>query len=377
MILLLQALFWLGLAVPAVAYVAYPLVATAMAKLQRADPLAADGPWPTVQIAIAAHDEERDIGRVVRSLLAQAYPGPAPEILIGLDGCTDGTREVLDRLAEPRVRYLDLQRAGKAATDNRLVSSATAEVIVTTAAGAEFEPGALTRLVAPFRDQRVGCTSGRFTVRPDGGAASGGEGIYWRLEYGLMAAESRLGILACASGTSMAHRRSLFRAIPEGSDGDVAIAPNVAAQGSRVLFVSDALVYDDGPASLAAVLENRRRMALRALPTTVLFVGRLLATRHVASAASLVAHKLLRWLAPWFLLLWMIGAAGLVVRGDGPYPGLTVLLVAVGLLSMAGTLLAGPRVRGAAASFLLAQLAFVLAGLDIARGRQARTWTRR
>ena len=370
-------LFWIGIVTPALVYVGYPAAVAFVARWRALPPPAEASAWPTVTITIAAHDEERDIARAIRNLLGQEYPGLAPAILVGLDGCTDGTREVIEAMSEPRVTYLDLPRAGKAATDNALAARATTEVVVTTASGAEFDPATLRRLVAPFRDPAVGCVSGVFAPRQDGSEAAAGEGLYWRFEYGLMEGESRLGLLAAASGTSMAYRRSAFRPIPAGSDGDVAIAPAVALQGLRVVFVRDAVVRDDGPPDFTTVLRARRRMALRALPTTVHFIAALLRAGRWGPAIGLTFHKLLRWLVPWCVPAWIVGAAILVARGEPLYIGLTVAVLVGVAAVLAGLIVGGARARGAAIGFTLAQLAFAAALIDALRGRQARMWTRR
>ena len=372
----LWALFVLSVALPVYVYIGYPVAAIVLARLRPARSVRPDGPWPSVTVAIAAHNEERDIARVVKSALEQAYPGPPIEVLVGLDGCTDRTREVLASLGLPRISWLDLPRSGKAATDNRLVEGATGDIVVTTAAGAVYDPDALRRLCEPFRDPVVGCTTGRFAPRQDGSAAAAGEGLYWRLEYALMAAESTLGILACASGTSMAHRRSIFRPIPLDSDGDVSIAPNAVERGHRTVFVPRAVVRDDGPGDLGAVLRNRRRMALRALPTTVTFVRRLARAGRGGPAFGLLSHKLLRWLVPFCLPAWLLAAAGLVMIGDEVAVLVTAgLLIAAGLVAVA-TLAGGADLRGTVWGFALAQLAFALATVDAVRGRRARMWSR-
>ena len=376
MLTLLRTLYLLAIAMPVLSYVIYPLAVRLAARLTGARWVPSSGEWPTVTVAIAAHNEERDIARVVASVLSADYPGPPIRVLVGLDGCTDRTADVLASIGDPRVAWLDLERAGKAATDNRLAAAVASDVIVTTAAGAVYDPGALVRLVSPFRDPTVGCVSGVFAPRQDGTAAAGGEGIYWRMEYALMAAESDLGILACASGTSMAHRRSIFRPIPLDSDGDVSLAPNAAEQGYRVRFVRDAVVRDDGPGDMRAVLRNRRRMALRALPTTATFVGRLFRARRPGPALALLVHKLLRWIVPWCIPLWALAALGLALLGDRGVDSVTVALLVAAVLATALAAVAGPGIRGAVLGFATAQLAFALATLDTVRGRRARMWNR-
>lgn len=364
--------FWLGLFAPIAVYVGYPAFVLALSRLAGGRRVQIDPktPWPSVTVAIAAHNEERDIARAIRSVLTEDYPGQL-SVLVGLDGCTDGTRSAVEGLRDPRVGLLDLARQGKAATDNSIVAAAASDVIVTTAAGGELEPGTLRRLVDPFRDPRVGCTTGKFAPRQDGTIATGGSGLYWRMEYVIMGAESKLGLLAAASGTCMAHRRSVFRPIPEDSDGDVFIAPNAILQGARVVFVSEAVVHDDGPAKMETVLRGQRRMALRAIPSTCGVTVRLL-RRHPNVAFALLMHKLLRWFAPFFGILWAISAVGLIAAGDSAYTILTVALLAVGAVAALGASVLAPRLRGAVISFGLVQIAFVLATIDVLRGRRAR-----
>ncbi len=360
-----------------VSYALYPAIVVLGARLRtRTQAVVDQGPWPSLTVAIAAHNEETTITRCVTALLDQSYPGPPVRILVGLDGCTDGTAAVLEAIKDPRLRVMDLPRMGKATTDNRLVESAETELVVTTSAGSEFATGSLERLVAPLRDLRVGCASGVFLPRPDGSGASEGEGLYWRVEYALMMAESRLGILAVASGTALAFRRSLFRPIPANSDADVTIAPTVLTNGGLVVHVDDAVVFDDGPGSLRATLRNRRRMALRALPATIAMVPRLVRAGHPMAALGLVNHKVFRWLTPLAAVLWLASAGALVLGGNQPYSVLTAALVLAGTAT-AGLVFATSRAGGRAmVSLAVAQVAFTLAVFDAVRGRRATTWNR-
>ena len=327
-------------------------------------------------VAVAAHNEEATIARCVTNLLDQSYPGPPVQILVGLDGCTDGTAAALEAIQAPLLRVMDLPRMGKATTDNRLVESASTEVVVTTSAGSEFAAGTLELLVAPLRDARVGCATGVFLPRWDRSVASEGEGAYWRVEYAVMAAESQLGILAVASGTALAFRRSLFRPIPADSDADVTIAPTVLINGGLVVHVHDAVVFDDGPGSLRVSLRSRRRMVLRALPTTITMVPRLVRTGHFLAALGLVNHKVFRWLTPLAAVLWAASAAALVLDGSQPYSVLTAALILAGMAT-AGLVLATSRAgRRATVGLAVAQIAFTLGVLDALRGRRARTWNR-
>lgn len=56
---------------------------------------------PLVSVIVPARDEEQDIERTVRALLAQTYP--ALEVLVVDDRSADGTGAILDAIADPRL----------------------------------------------------------------------------------------------------------------------------------------------------------------------------------------------------------------------------------------------------------------------------------
>lgn len=122
----------------------------------RAIPELADAPPPTshprVSIVFAARDEVRAVEGAVRSLLAQDYP--ALEVVAVDDRSTDGTREVLDRLAgsEPRLRVAHVQELpagwlGKTHALQRGAESAAGELLLFTDADVVMRADAVSRAV--------------------------------------------------------------------------------------------------------------------------------------------------------------------------------------------------------------------------------------
>jgi cellulose synthase/poly-beta-1,6-N-acetylglucosamine synthase-like glycosyltransferase len=367
---------WVLIAVWPVAYVAYPLVLLTIARWRAPRRLEANLPWPTVAILVAAHNEEETIERCVRSCLAQDYPGGPPTVVVGLDGCTDGTEAVLRGIADPRLRIIAYERQGKAATDNSLIAGCHAEVVTTTSAGAEYSPGAIEALANSFRWSRVGCAGGVFAPRRTGSGSAAAEASYFSLEYRLMRAESNLGILAKASGTALAFRRSLWQPISATSDADISLPCLIAGQGALVVLVPDAVVVDDGPRDLRTVFRARRRMATQALANVPRHVVDLARAGYWGQAASLTLHKLLRWLAPWAALAGAIDALVIGVLGHWEYALLLFAVAVGGLLALSAVSLARGRGLSVVAGFLVSQLAFIAAGLDYVRGSGVKRWER-
>ena len=178
-------LFWGSLAALLWVYAGYPIVVGLLAALGPARRLQADPP-PSLTVAIAAHDEGDNIAERIRDAFAQEASGAVvAEVIVGSDGSVDDTDAIVRRLAEtePRLRLLALSRGGQTATQNALFEAARAPVVVLTDAETRFQPGCLAALADVFRDQRVGCATGRLEWRNVAATAtSENEGFYWRYE---------------------------------------------------------------------------------------------------------------------------------------------------------------------------------------------------
>lgn len=97
---------------------------------------------PRVTIAMPAYNEERYIETCIRSVQAQDYPRDLIEILVADGRSTDGTRQILARLAaaDPRIRVLDNAARRQAAGLNTIVKAASGDIIVRMDVHAEYAP---------------------------------------------------------------------------------------------------------------------------------------------------------------------------------------------------------------------------------------------
>src|SRR5262245_19839748 len=118
----LEILFWLFVALLVYVYVGYPgLVWLWAARHPR--PVRRVHAEPPVSIIVVAHNEAGRIGPRLQNLLAQDYPRERLEILVGADGCTDGTDAVARGYEPVGVTVLSFeQRRGKSAVLNDLVA---------------------------------------------------------------------------------------------------------------------------------------------------------------------------------------------------------------------------------------------------------------
>ena len=106
-----------------------------------------------VSVIVPAHNEERVIGDLVRTILAQREVDI--ELVIALDRCTDASRAEVERAAQddPRVRILEIDEcppdwAGKCHAASRGAAIATGDWLVFTDADVHFDPDAIRAAVA-------------------------------------------------------------------------------------------------------------------------------------------------------------------------------------------------------------------------------------
>src|SRR5438105_1541261 len=254
---MLAIVFWVALLAVVHTYVLYPLVlfftdavsqaGSAWGYLgghERRRPPAQLG-LPTVSVLVAAHDEAACIARRLENLLAQDYPEGKLEILVGSDGSTDGTEEIVRRYASRGVKLSAAARCGKAGVLARLLGLASGDVLVLTDANTEFERDAVRRIVQPLRDPQVGLVCGRLVLHTPLGAPVA-EGSYWRLESLLKLYESRRGCVMGANGALYAVRRHLFPPFPAGTVVDDFVAAlRVLKAGYEIRYEPEAIAHEE------------------------------------------------------------------------------------------------------------------------------------
>jgi cellulose synthase/poly-beta-1,6-N-acetylglucosamine synthase-like glycosyltransferase len=237
-------------------------------------------------------------------------------------------------------------------------------------------------LTEPFRDPRVGCTTGRIEWRDqDATATSANEGLYWQYERLVRELESRAGLLTAVTGALLAVRRSARRPVPATASMDHLLALYVREQRGLVVYVPTAVATDRPISGAREQLRNRTRTATRGIRANLSMVGRLAPWRTPRAALAIWSHKLLRWATPWFVAAATLSALALAAAGSTAY-----LIVPVGVLvgaaAAAGAHLAirigrrPPRPLAFARSFAIVSAAFALGWVNVVRGRGIEVWHR-
>jgi cellulose synthase/poly-beta-1,6-N-acetylglucosamine synthase-like glycosyltransferase len=329
-------LFWFSVATVAYIYFGYP-------SLLKNRFLGSVKTWrrgdvrPTVSFIVAAHNEESVIEGKIQNLLASDYPPERVEILIGSDGSSDSTEEIVRRFANYGVGLISFpQHQGKSSIQNGLVAAASGEILVFTDADCMLPAQALARLIENFSDERIGLVTGspRYQNELETDVTQN-ESLYLRYETWLRDQESNSGLLAVASGSLFALRRSLWKPLDPNWSDDFALPLQVQLAGMRNVLDSRVVPLTRLTQSLPGSMFNLKVRIVSKDFKTLLAHGKLLNPfRYGAIAVTLWSHKLLRWLVPYFLLA--TTASSIFLWRSPFYRGALILQIMLYVAALAG-----------------------------------------
>jgi poly-beta-1,6-N-acetyl-D-glucosamine synthase len=299
----MQLLFWLSFAVVMYVYVGYPVV-LALWRRVKSRPVRKQYWEPTVSIVIAAHNEAESIEAKLKNCLALDYPKRKLQIIVSLDGPTDGSEFIVWKYVARGVELVhSKEHVGKPIALNGAMRRATGEIVIFADARQTFERGAVRELVANFADESVGAVSGELMLTDDSEEESRTEvGLYWRYEKLIRAMESEIHSVAGATGAIYAIRRELYEELPSQTILDDVLTPlRIVLRGRRTVFEPAAKAYDAVACCPRAEYGRKVRTLYGNYQLIVAFPRLLLPWRNPIFI-QFVSHKVGRLLVPWALL---------------------------------------------------------------------------
>jgi cellulose synthase/poly-beta-1,6-N-acetylglucosamine synthase-like glycosyltransferase len=298
----MEGVFWFSVLFVFYVYAGYPAVLLIWKRIG-ARPIRKKYSEPPVSIVIAAHNEKERIEKKLRNCLSLRYPKDKLQIIVSLDGPTDGSEFLVWKYAAQGIEMVhSRQHTGKAGALNRAMRRATGEIVVFADVRQMFDFDSIRELVANFADDSVGAVSGELLLTGEGEQESTTDvGLYWRYEKALRSFESQIHSIAGATGAIYAIRRELYEELPEDTLLDDVLTPlRIVLKGKRTVFDADAKAYDDvACCPLAEYGRKVRTLAgnyqlLKQLPES-------LAPWRNPIFIQFVSHKVGRLLVPWAL----------------------------------------------------------------------------
>jgi cellulose synthase/poly-beta-1,6-N-acetylglucosamine synthase-like glycosyltransferase len=328
--MMLTLVFWVSVLGVVYPYLIYPMMLWVLGKVApaRSAPHGSP-PLPSVSMIIPVHNEESRVRDKLANTAALAYPVDRLEVIFVSDGSTDGTVEALRASTLQNVVIVErAERQGKAAALNAGLMRATHEILVFSDASILLEPDALQQIVRQFADPTIGCVSGEDRI-----AGSGGEALYGRYELLLRRLESRVHSIVGASGSFYAQRRAICAPFTENLAPDFLSVLRTVEQGFRAVTEPAAVGSMTSVKDPRQEFQRKVRTLIRGMTTLGAYVRLLNPFRAARFAFALWSHKVMRWLAPVFLVLALVTPLGLL--GSPLYAAAFTVQAALYLVALA------------------------------------------
>ncbi|WP_163988778.1 glycosyltransferase family 2 protein [Pyxidicoccus caerfyrddinensis] len=336
------------------------------------------GPKSSVSLVVAAYNEASCIQQKLENSLALQYPTEKFEVVIGSDGSSDGTDDIVRKCPDARVRLSPAPRAGKTTVLNRCIPMAKGDIVVLSDANTMIEPEAIERLVRHFDDPEVGAVCGKLKLyNPT--KQDYEESAYWSYESLIKMYEGRRGAVVGANGGLYAIRRTLFTELPPSTIVDDFVIPlRILEKGYKVVYEEQAVAHEETTEDYGKEFGRRARIAAGNFQSLRMVPGLLLPTAGFP-AFAFWSHKLLRWCAPALMGVALLANVFLL---DSMFYRFTLfgqaLFYALAYLGKTGVLKRGTskRVASVAYYFVTMNLAIVVGFWRFLRNTQRAAWDR-
>jgi cellulose synthase/poly-beta-1,6-N-acetylglucosamine synthase-like glycosyltransferase len=370
-------LVWLSLGTLVYVYAGYPLLLAVIGLFARRQK-ATLGYFPKISVLIAAYNEEAGIQKKIEETLALEYPPDKIEILVLSDCSSDRTDDIVKGVADPRVKLLRAPiRKGKTNVQNLGAEVAQGEVLIFSDATTIYHPLALQYLACNYADPKVGAVSGRYQYFDAEGKSPTGLGMiaFWNYENFIKMMQSRIRTISGCCGCIYSVRRSAYTPLHPDVISDLTQPLWAIQKGYRVVFEDRALAYEETTKSSKEEFSMRVRVVTRGVRGILSVSDLLNPVKYGWVSFQLLSHKVLRWLAPFFLLL--LFASNVVVSNHPWYRipfALQIVFYGFALLTLLVPLHRMWKPLGIPLYFCTLNAAALCSILEVMRGRKYVVW---
>ncbi len=274
----MKIIFWLSLLIIGWDFGGYPLFLILVNLINKTvkvnlsqNKLVSDGNFLFVSFIVAAHNEEKIIGKKIENIISLDYPKEKIEIIIASDSSTDSTDKIVRDFAK-KFSYIKLliveKRGGKVNAQNEAVKIAKGSVLVFSDANTMWRRDALRNLLGCLLKNDVSYACGHlvYTNQNEGNTAYS-ESLYWKMENFLKGLESDFYSITAGNGGIYAVKREDYSFINSLYAHDLALPVQLVEKGKRAVFCRKAFAFEN----TGLTLHDEWRRKVRMLSRTMYF----------------------------------------------------------------------------------------------------------
>ena len=291
-------------------YGGYYFLLAVLAKIETKKRIRDENYFPTVSMVVAAYNEEKHIAEKIKNFLTLDYPREKIEFVIGSDGSTDKTDEIVRKYSNQNVKlYSFTRREGKAGVLNKIVPHTRGDILVFSDANTMYSSESIKSMVPYFADPKVGGVCGKLVlINPNQNMASRGEILYWGYENRLKSLEGKIKTVFGATGGIYAIRKSLFQKLPSAKTNisdDFLIPLQAVKLGYDVIYEDKAVATEFASVRMRDEFSRKVRIGSANFYALTQIASLLHPFKGYVSF-GLWSHKIIRWLVPFFLVTTLV-----------------------------------------------------------------------
>lgn len=262
-----------------------------------------------VTVLIAAYNEESTIENCIKSIYNSNYPKEKIKVLVGSDGSSDKTHEIIERLmaSYDTLNYYIYERSGKNFVLNKLVKNVDTEFLYVLDADCRLNQNTLKELMANFAVPEVSAVFSPVSIVNNQNIDTGqqGEKIYQQFEKYIRYTESKISSTVNSLNSCLIKTKHVKNIPNNLVCDDFYYVLNVIKENKRILFDTDTFITEVREKSTNDEFNRRIRLVSGGL-STIAMMKKLFLPKYGFIPFFLFSHKLSKWLSPFYLIVLFI-----------------------------------------------------------------------
>jgi cellulose synthase/poly-beta-1,6-N-acetylglucosamine synthase-like glycosyltransferase len=286
-------------------FVIYPLLLWIFSKLFRKTIKQDVSYKPEVTFILSVYNEEELVSEAIESVFNCGYPNELIHLIIGSDGSTDNTSNIIEELMHKHknISFYEFPRSGKNYVLNQIIPKSNTEIILFIDADSRIIPNSLELYLSKYYDENVGSSLAAIEIINDeNNTGSFGETLYHKFESNIRRWESAIKTNTNTLSALFGIKKELYKPIPNDLVcDDLFHILSISLQNKRVIYDEDTKVIEVRRKTLKGELRRRVRFVAGGL-STLWNLKKEIIKDFGWTSFFILSHKLIRYLSPFFLI---------------------------------------------------------------------------